>query len=217
MSRELCESDDEDLTYWSGFDIGVNSLRNTQGSNTFNSNFLEIDPAQSFNFSFNLMEKRIAFGTPHIGLVTGIGFTHSRYGLKNNNLLRSNSDSTWAVMDTVISYSKNQLRSWYFNVPLLLHFNTSKHENNNVYLSAGVIGGVRMGKGKLFRKYEYFGGDQKDKIKGNYNLNSFQLSATARLGYRNFGLFANYNLMPLFEENKSEQAFPLTVGASFNF
>jgi hypothetical protein len=209
--------DSEDLTNWGGFQIGVNTLMNSKGGASFNNDFLEIDPAQSFNFSFNLMEKRIPFGTPHVGLVTGIGFTHSRYGFKNNNLLRANSDSTWAVQDSVISYNKNQLRSWYFNVPLMLQFNTSKKWKKNVYLSAGVIGGVRLGKGKLLRKYDLFGGQQKDKIKGSYNLNSFQLNATARVGYRNIGLFANYNLLPMFEADKSEQAFPLTAGITFGF
>jgi hypothetical protein len=208
---------EDDLTNWGGFNFGVNTLRNVKGSNTFNSEFLEIDPAQSFNFSFNLLEKRIPFGTPHVGLVTGIGFTHSRFGLKNNNLLRSNADSTWAVRDTTISYHKNQLRAWYFNVPLMLQFNTSKNSNKNICFSAGVIGGLRMGKGKLLQKYDLFGGQQKDKIKGSYNLNPFQLNATARLGYKNVGVFANYNLLPLFEADKSEQAFQFTAGLTLDF
>jgi hypothetical protein len=205
-----------DLTYWSGLDIGINTLLNSNQNNSFDNKFLQIDPSESFNFSLNLMEKRIRFGTDHVGLVTGLGFNFSRYGFKDNYLLRSNSDSTFAVMDTVNNYSKNQLRSTYLNVPLMLHFNTSKRESNNFHVSVGVIGGVRL-TSKLVRKYDVLGGEQKDKIKGKYNLNPFQVDATARLGYKNFGLFANYSLLPLFENNKTENAFPLTIGASFHF
>ena len=49
-NEDYCE--DNDLTYWSGFDFGVNTLLNTKQGTTFNNQIFEIDPAQSFNFSF---------------------------------------------------------------------------------------------------------------------------------------------------------------------
>lgn len=208
--------EENDLTYWSGIDLGINTLLNSNQGTAFNNQFLEIDPAQSFNLSLNIMEKRIRFGTDHVGLVTGLGFNFSRYGFKNDYVLRTSADSTWAVTDTVNNYTKNQLRTTYLNVPLLLHFNTSKSASKNFHVSAGVIGGVRLSS-KTFKKYDVFGGEQKDKIKGRYNLNPFQLNATARLGYKDFGLFANYSLLPLFETGLAEQAFPLTAGLTFSF
>tara|TARA_B100000809_G_scaffold243193_1_gene267976 strand:+ start:978 stop:1880 length:903 start_codon:yes stop_codon:yes gene_type:complete len=206
----------EDLTYWNGIDFGINTLVNMNQGTTFNNKFLEIDPAQSFNLSLNILEKRIRFGSDYVGLVTGLGFNFSRYGFKNDYTLTTSADSTWGVIDTLNNYTKNQLRTTYLNVPLLLHFNTSKREDKNFHMSLGVIGGVRLSS-KTFKKYDVFGGEQKDKIKGRYNLNPFQLNATARLGYKDFGLFANYSLLPLFETGLTEQAFPLTAGLTFSF
>lgn len=208
--------DKEDLTYWNGLDIGINTLLNAKQGTKFTNKIFEIDPAQSFNLSLNLLEKRIPFGTEHVGLVTGLGFNFSRYGFKNDYILKTNADSTWGVIDTLNNYSKNQLRTTYLNVPVLLHFNTSKMAKKNFHVSLGVIGGVRLSS-KTFKKYDVLGGEQKDKIKGRYNINPFQLDATARIGYRDFGLFANYSLIPLFETGVAEQAFPLTVGVTFSF
>lgn len=208
-----------DLTYWSGFEVGVNMLMNTSFKPEFNSSHLEIDPAQSFSYSFNLMEQKIRIVKDYFGIVTGIGFTNSRYGFKDDHIrLISNADSTWGMYDSTLTtgFTKNQLRVNYFNIPLLFQINTSKYEDKNFHLSFGVIGGIRIGS-KVKYIYDVFGGENDHKEKGRYNINPFQVCATARLGYRDFGLFANYNVLSLYESGKSQIAYPLTFGASFHF
>lgn len=200
--------------HWSGFELGLNTMLNSKGGTTFNDKILEIDPAQSFNFAFNFGEIKIPFGTPHVGLVSGFGLAHSRYGFKNNYVLNSNADSTWGMIDSTTSYSKNQFRTWNFNIPLMLEFNTSKESSKNVYFNFGVIGGVNFAT-KTFKKYEILGGEQKEKQKEKYNINPFTLDATARVGYKSVGLFVNYSVLPLFETNKTELAYPLTFGIRF--
>jgi len=210
--------DPTDLTYWGGFDVGVNILMNNQFQPNFTENHLIIDPAKSFSYSFNFFEKRLRFGTDHVGLVTGLGFTNSRFGFSNDRMrLLSNSDSTYGYVDSTLTngFNLNQLRVSYFNIPLLLHFNTSKDHKKNFHVSLGIIGGVRIAS-KMKYKYDVLGGESKDKVKARYNLNAFQASLTARMGYRNFGVFANFNMLPLFETDKSTVAKPLTFGATFN-
>lgn len=213
------EVDRDDLTYWSGFEVGVNMLMNPSFKPEFTDDHLEIDPANSFSYSFNFMETRIRIIKDYFGIVTGIGFTNSRYGFKNDHLrLASNADSTWGWYDSTLvsGFSKNQLRVNYFNVPVLFHINTSKDPDKNFHMSFGAIGGVRIGS-KVKYKYDVFGGESEDKERGRYNLNPFSLAGTARLGFRDFGLFVNYNLLSLYEKNASEEAYPLTFGASFHF
>lgn len=205
---------DNSFGHWSGFELGLNTMLNSKGGTSFNNQILEIDPAQSFNFAFNFGEIKIPFGTPHVGLVSGFGLEHSRYGFKNNYILQSSADSTWGVIDSTRSYSKNQFRTWNFNIPLLLEFNTSKENSKNVYFDFGVIGGVNFAT-KTYKKYDIIGGEQKEKHKEKYNINPFTLDATARVGYKSMGLFVNYSLLPLFETNKSELAYPLTFGIRF--
>jgi Outer membrane protein beta-barrel domain len=208
-----------DLTYWGGIDVGVNILMNNQFQSSFAEEHLIMDPAKSFSYSFNFFEKRLKFGTEHVGLVTGLGFTNSRFGFSNDRLrLDSNADSTFGVVDSSLTngFNLNQLRVSYFNIPVLLHFNTSKNHKKNFHISLGIIGGVRIGS-KMKYKYDVLGGESKDKTSARYNLNAFQASLTARMGYRNFGVFANFDMLPLFQNGTSTVAKPLTFGASFNF
>lgn len=207
---------DDDLTYWSGFEFGPAILFNKNGGTTISSPFLKLDPAQSFAYNFNLFEKRIPFGTDHVGLVTGLGFTQARYGFKNSYNLVATADTTWGVLDSTRSYNKNQLRATYLNVPLLLQFNTSKSEDKNFHIAVGVIGGVRINS-KTIQKFDVIGKEARNKEKGIYNLNPFQASATARIGYNDIGIFANYNLLPLFEKGAAEEVYPLTMGLSLHF
>lgn len=211
--------DSKDLTYWGGFEVGVNMLMNSAFQPSFNSTHLEVDPAQSFSYSFNFLEQRIKIAKDYFGIVTGVGFTNSRYGFKNDRMrLAANADSTWGYNDTTLSsgFTKNQLRVNYFNIPVLFQINTSRDEDKNFHISFGAIGGIRMSS-KVKYKYDVLGGQNDNKEKGRYNINPFQCAATVRLGYRDFGLFANYNLLSLYENGKSEDAYPLTFGASFHF
>lgn len=210
---------DGDMTYWSGWEIGVNMPMNGNFEPTFNSAHLQTDPAQSFSYSFNIMEQKISIIKDYFGIVTGIGFTNSRYGFKDDHLrLVANADSTWGMYDSTLTtgFTKNQLRVNYFNIPILFQINTSKYEDKNFHISFGVIGGIRMSS-KVKYKYDVFGGENDHKEKGRYNINPFQVCATARIGFRDFGLFANYNVLSLYESGKSETAYPLTFGASFHF
>jgi hypothetical protein len=209
-----------DLTYWSGFDIGVNYPMNADFQNSFTSQHLQIDPANSFVYSFNFLEQRIRIVKDYFGIVTGVGFTNSRYGFKDPYLrLQSTADSTFGMADSSLlrGFTQNQLRVNYFNIPVLLQINTSKYADKNFHITAGVIGGLRIGANVKY-KYEVAGGkESKSKDKGTYNLNAFQFSGTVRVGYKDFGLFANYNLLSLYEDGKSEVAYPLSFGASFHF
>jgi hypothetical protein len=209
-----------DLTYWGGFDIGINMPLNGSSQTTFNSQHLQIDPIKSLSYSFNFGEQRIRIIKDYFGIVTGVGFTNSRYGFKNESLrLESNIDSTFGYVDTNLftGFSKNQLRINSFNIPILFQINTSKNEDKNFHISFGAIGGVRIGSNVKY-KYDFENGeDTKNKERGRYNLNAFQLMATARLGYKDYGLFVNYNILTMYETGKSETAYPLTFGASFHF
>lgn len=212
-------SECQDLTYWSGWDIGVNMPMNGNFEPEFNSAHLQTDPAQSFSYSFNFGEQKIRLIKDYLTIVTGLGFTNSRYGFKDDHLrLMANADSTWGAYDStlVTGFTKNQLRVNYFNIPVLFNINTSKFEDKNFHIAFGAIGGIRINS-KVKYVYDVFGGENDHKEKGRYNINPFQVCATARIGYRDFGLFANYNVMTLFEKGKSETAYPLTFGATFHF
>lgn len=203
--------------HWAGLDFGFNVLLDENRENTFADNpYWKNDAAKSQVWNLNILEHKFNFGTPYVGLTTGLGFNWTSVAFNNNYILQSTADSVFAITDTVNVYSKNKLKASYLTVPLMLEFNTSADEDKSFYLAAGVVGGVRL-TSKTKREGEFDGKEFKEKVKGPYNLNSFKLDAAARLGYGNWGVFANYSLLPLFDQGKTVDLYPLTFGLSLNF
>lgn len=107
--------------------------------------------------------------------------------------------------------SKTKLSVSYLRVPILLECQIPVNNNEGrLYINGGIIGGVKVGS---HTKVKF--GDTKDKDHKGFFINSFKYEATARIGYKGMGLFANYSLNPLFESGKGPGLTPFTVGISF--
>lgn len=203
--------------HWAGVDFGVNMLMNSSFGTSFpNDRQWENDPGKSFVWNLNLLDHKFNIYKNYFGVTTGLGFSFTQIGFKNNYLLFENADSLWAVSDTINSYTKNKLRATYLQVPLLLEFASSGDDDRAFYLAAGVVGGVRIGS-SVKRKVEREGFQSKEKVRGTYGLNAFKLDALVRMGYGNWGVFASYNMLPLFDTKKTTEVYPLTFGLSLNF
>ena len=198
---------------WGGIDLGVNVLTNENFGTTFKENkYWENDPANSFNYNLNLFSRKYSIYRNYVGLVTGLGFNFTQYAFKNNYVIKSNIDSVYAQIDTVYNYSKNKLKATYIQIPLLLEFSSN---DNNKYISAGIVGGLRIGS-KTKREGELNGKNFTEKTKGTYDLNSFKLDATVRVGVGNVGVYVTYALIPLFESGKTVPVHPFSIGAIWN-
>lgn len=203
--------------HWAGVDFGFSLLMDQNFDNSFSDHpYWKNDAARSQTWNLNLLEHKFNFGTPYVGLTTGLGFSFTSIAFNNNYVLTDTPDTLTAMIDTVHTYSKNKLKASYLTVPLLLEFNTNADASKSFYLAAGVVGAVRM-TSKVKRKGEFDGKKFVQKDKGRYGLNSFKLDAMVRMGYSDFGVFASYSLLPLFEDGKTVDLYPLTFGLSFNF
>jgi len=203
--------------HWAGLDLGFTMLMNDNFETSFPNNpYWENDAARSQVWNLNLFEHKFNFGTPYVGLTTGLGFSFTGTAFKDNYVLQSNADTVFATIDTVNIYSKNKLRASYLTVPLLLEFNTNADASRSFYFAAGVVGGVRL-TSRIKRNGEFEGREFEERIKGNYGLNSFKLDAAVRMGYGRWGVFANYALIPMFETDRTVNVHPLTFGLTLNF
>lgn len=206
---------EKDRAHWSGLDFGFTMLMDDNyGIKHPENPYWENDAARSQVWNLNLLQHKFKFGTPYVGLTTGLGFSFASVSFNDNYVLRTTSDTLYAEIDSLSVYSKNKLKASYLTVPLLLEFSTSVNRDKSFYFAAGVIGGVRL-TSKIKRKGTLDGKDFEEKDKGTYGLNSFKLDAALRIGYSNWGVFANYNLIPLFDTNKTVEVHPLTFGLSF--
>ncbi|MGF1564801.1 MAG: outer membrane beta-barrel protein [Flavobacteriales bacterium] len=211
--RELSQ----ELTFWAGIDLGVNTLFNANGVNAApdDAPWLDTEEIRSLSWSFNFYEEKIRLVKNYVGILTGAALTYNSYGIKSNSRIQHNADSTFAseVPDSLYRFSKNKLRATYLRVPLMLEFNTSEDPDRTFHIAVGAIGGLRIGSiTKQF--YEIDGQEYRDRVKSDFNLSSFTLDAAVRVGYRNFTLWANYGLTPLFEDGKGPEVYPLSVGLS---
>jgi len=203
--------------HWAGVDFGVTMLMNPSFQTDFPADpQWENDPGKSFIWNLNLFDHKFSLYKHYLGITTGVGFSFTQIGLRNNYQLNDNADSIWVSFpDSLTTYSKNKLRATYVQVPLLLEFNSSD-DDHAFYVAAGVVGGIRIGS-SVKRKVNEDNFESKEKIKGTYGLNAFKLDALVRVGYENWGLFASYNVLPLFDTDKTSAAYPLSLGLSLNF
>lgn len=203
--------------HWAGLDFGFTMLMNDQFQNKFDAHpYWNNDAARSQVWNLNILEHKFNIAKHYFGVTTGLGFSFTSVAFKDNYVLSSTPDTLTAFIDTVNTYSKNKLKATYLTVPLLLEFNTNMDSNKSFYLAAGVVGGVRLAS-KTKRKGEFDGKEFTSKQKGRYGLNAFKVDGVVRLGYSDWGAFASYSLLPLFDDGKTADIYPLTFGLSFNF
>lgn len=207
-ARELSQ----ELTFWAGIDLGVNTLVNAAPDDAA---WLDTEEIRSLSWSFNFYEEKIRLVKNYVGILTGAALTYNSYGIKTNSRIQHTPDSTFAteVPDSLYRFSKNKLRATYLRVPLMLEFNTSEDPDRTFHIAVGAIGGLRIG--SITKQiYEIDGQEYRDRVKSDFNLSPFTLDAAVRVGYRSFTLWANYGLTPLFENGKGPEVYPLSVGLS---
>ena len=219
------------FNYWAGLEIGINSFVTTDGriGDGPESGPLQLNNARSRFFAINFWEKKIEFGTNHVGLFTGLGIEFDNYKLSENNTLQFNGDSTYAVAMVSPDLRKNKLRQIGLRVPLMLEFNTNRAKlpanedelnarpdwsfsrEHNVHLAVGVVGSWLFDT-MYKQKYTEGGRSVKQRSKDDYNLLPYRLAARAQIGYGPLNLFAEYALTPMFEEGTAPDLRALNVG-----
>ncbi|MGE0078290.1 MAG: hypothetical protein AB7S48_10560 [Bacteroidales bacterium] len=200
--------------HWSGFEFGINGFLDKNQSMNLKNELapLDLKQARSWNFNINFMQYSIGFGTDKVGLVTGMGLEFNNYHFSNPISLKVVDGIT--VIDSSyinVGYKvdKTKLSTTNLTIPLLLEFQIPTGEKKHrIYMSAGVIGGLRLGS----HTKVVYGDKRKDKDRDDFNITTFRYGFTARLGYRGIRLFANYYPVQLFEKDKGPEVYPFSVG-----
>ncbi len=218
------------FTYWSGLDIGVNTLLGPDNDAELGGaeEFMQIDQGRSRFFAINFMEQKLEFGTHHVGLMTGLGVEFANYHLRNNVLLAYNSDSIYGIPVESPEFRKNKLRQMGIRVPLMLEFNTKRapipseaelasgkkfsyDRKGNFHIAMGVVGSWYFDT-MYKQKYRLDEGARKERDKGDYLLLPYRAAASVRVGYGALNLFAEYGLTSFFKDDKGPQLTPFNVG-----
>lgn len=196
--------------HYSGLEIGFNTLMTSDFSSTLPRE-MDLNNSKTINFSINFMQYNIGLQRhrKNVGLVTGMGITFSNYRFDSPYILTTDVNGKTISEETTREVKKNKLATTYINVPLLLELQVPGTHERQLFINAGAFCGLNIGS---HTKVVYEDDNNKDKSRGNYNINPFQYGLTARMGYRFIKLFANYNLTPLFEKDMGPELYPFTVG-----
>lgn len=218
-SESEVKSDDESCKekrskgHWAGFEMGFTVLTDGNFGTDFGANkYWETDPAKSATWNFNLFQHKFNIAKHKFGITTGLGFQFSSIGFKDNYRLNYTPDTLNAFIDTLNTFKKNKLNAWYLSVPLILEFNTKAKSDKSFYFGVGVIGSVRIASSTKMKTND----GVKTVDRSKFGLNPFKVDGTFRFGYGHFGLFVNYDLLPLFDTARTVPVHPLTFGLSLN-
>lgn len=202
--------------HWAGFELGINGYVDKDYNFTLTNDLApyELNYTKSYNVNINFLQYNLGLISDKIGLVTGMGFEFNDYKFDRKiTIIEDDAEGITRFDDqTYAGYNvqKTKLSTTYLTVPLILEFQVPVYRYHRLYLGGGVIGGVNIG---AHTKVVYEdGGKQKDKVKDDFNLSPFRYAATVRVGYRSLRLFANYNLVSLFEKNKGPELYPFSIG-----
>lgn len=202
--------------HWAGIDFGFNTFLNADYSN-YDSEFMENDLFLSNSTYINLIQQSIGLqrNLNTIGLVTGIGLHLQSYRLDKNTTIRRLDNGK--IVPQILYFDQNQkskLSIVSLTFPLLAEFQIPVHHfKNRIYFSAGLYGGIRLSSHTKI-KYRSEGKKEKLKVPGHYSLHDFKYGLMLRTGYRWINIFATYELIPLFKENKGPVLTPFTFGVT---
>ncbi|MDZ7774994.1 MAG: DUF2807 domain-containing protein [Bacteroidales bacterium] len=198
--------------HWSGFFLGVNGLMDSDQTLNMPTGYeaLDLKYEKSIDVQINFYEQNINLIREKFGIITGLGLQWDNYRFDNDVLLSMEDDTlSFDNPDPDRSYKKSKLLVTYLNVPLLLEFQTNNQNNlNSFHLSAGVIGGWRIGS----HSKVVSNGRNKNKERDNFYTNPFRADAALRIGWGKINLYGSYNLIPLFKDNKGPELYPFNLG-----
>ena len=207
-----CLANNKYKGHWSGIDLGAGIVNNS----TFLANNNATFGWRELNMSINIFDKKIPLYKEYIGLTTGLGWNEIDLSITKNQNINLSADSLWTTKDPNKDFSHNVLSVGYLTVPLMLEINTNPNPKKTFYFLAGVTGGVKI-YSIIDQSSKTSNTSTESMISGKFGLNAFKLDASARIGYKHIGLFANYALTPLFDTRLTKAAYPLTFGVSWVF
>jgi hypothetical protein len=199
--------------HWAGIELGLNNYVNSDNQFTLDKadEGFEIDGGRSWVFAINFLEFNIPFGR-YAGITTGLGTSWNNYSFRNNvNFYKNDLGVMVASPDSLKSYDRNSIHTWNFTIPLMLEFQVPSKNSSGVYLGFGVYGTAKV---KSWGTVEYLldGVKFEEKRKSDFLINNLRYGLTARVGLKYIKLFANYDLVSLFQKDRGPELYPVSIG-----
>jgi hypothetical protein len=193
-----------------GFQIGAIGLFTKEGSRAFADRpDLQLNSTRCSMLGFTPFGKEVEIISDRLRLAAGLGFQFESYAFDKNVRL-TDAPYLQGIEDTVRDYRKNTLNVNYVTLPVVLQFNTKRNLEKPFHIAVGAIAGYRLGSNMTY-KWSEDGRRQRERLRNDYALEPYRLSAIAQIGIGNSVIWAQYDLTMKFN---SSNALPEIVGAS---
>lgn len=194
--------------------LGLNTVSGAGTSGLLPGQSFDLRPLGSRHVAFGwLQNARLARGRDvALNLNLGLEFSWYNFMFEGNRVAVKDVPTVgqFGFVESLDALRKSKLTVAYVNLPLMA--TVSFRHGFFSYLSAGGYAGYRL---DSYTKIKRSSGS-KDHVHGNYYLNNFRYGLRAELGIRNFpDLFVNYDLNPLFAENKGPDLRAVSFGIKF--
>jgi hypothetical protein len=195
--------------------LGMNGWLNTAGTTTFSSDYLNmgLELNRSRAFSMHAMMHGLDIANKHLFISPGIGVTWNNYHFEDKSVsITTGADTTIFAADSTVQFDKYKLRATYLEVPITIGARLGNPENTHFTIEAGVIGGVNIA--SVVKQRSYIDEVKfKNKIKDDFNVNPFKLDAIVKLRINtSIGIYGRYSLTTMFEQNKTQEVYPFSLG-----
>jgi len=205
-------------TRWFMLDVGKSLYIANQDLPTIEGDINPMDQRiwGSWNIGLHLFKQKISLYKGYVNLKWGISFDYSEYRFDNDiSMVDRTSQVTFVNAvgingNPIDDFDKNELQTWYLNVPLELHFETNPNNDKRSFrLSAGGFAGIFLDS-QYKQEYDIY----EVTVNDDFNLNNFRYGLTGSIGYGWFNLYGNYALNGLFSEDGDGgyAVSPLNVG-----
>jgi hypothetical protein len=211
--RDLDKSNKTAQDYaWSGIDgfqIGAIGLFTSDGKRAFADRpDLALNSTRCSMLGFTPIGKEAEIIKDRLRLAAGLGFQFESYAFDKNVRL-TDEPYLQGVEDTIRDYRKNTLNANYLTLPVVIQFNTKRNLEKPLHIAVGVIAGYRIGSNMTY-KWSEEGRRQRERLRNDYALEPYRLSAIAQVGIGNAMIWAQYDLTMKFT---ATDAIPAVVGA----
>jgi len=170
--------------------------------------FLDLHTGKSIHFAWNPVVVKGSFDRRNIfGITSGLSLVWRDYAFSDRNMTVARVDGMLAPVRIDGNFKKTKLTVFALRVPLLLTITEPKSK-----IGVGFGGYVDFVTGS-HTKYK----SPKNKERGDFYVEPVQLGLQARVRYKGMGMFANYGLNNMFQNNRAPATTPLTIGFGFGF
>jgi hypothetical protein len=185
-----------------GFQIGAIGLFTKSGNRAFADRpDLALNTTRCSMLGFTPFGKEAEIIKDRLRLAAALGFQFESYAF-DKNIRLTDEPTLQGIEDTIRDYRNNTLNANYVTLPVVLQFNTKRNLEKAFHIAVGAVVGYRIGSNMTY-KWSEDGRRQRERLRNDYALEPYRLSAIAQVGIGSAMIWAQYDLTMKFTQQNA--------------